>query len=72
MACNANGLREKKDEVAQLLLDDLLDELFISETWLRPGDRLSLLNYCIYRSDRPIGEVAERPLPLSKLSNITR
>lgn len=55
VAWNACGIKRKIDEVLQFLRDGSVDVLFISETWLRPGDRLTFPNFRVYRSDRLVG-----------------
>ncbi|KAK9703777.1 hypothetical protein QE152_g29107 [Popillia japonica] len=55
VAWSANGLKEKRAELVQFILDLDADMVMVGETWLRPGDRLCITNYKVHRSDRLIG-----------------
>lgn len=58
---NANGVRNKTQELAQFLHNNDIDVLLLNETHLKPSLDLIVQNYKTYRSDRlgrPGGGVA--------------
>lgn len=55
VAWNACGVKQKINKLSVFLGEFHVDVLLISETWLRPYDRLSLISYRVYRSDRLVG-----------------
>ncbi|GJQ65109.1 hypothetical protein Trydic_g7254 [Trypoxylus dichotomus] len=49
---NANGLSTKKTELEEFVQRHQLDAVLIGETHLRAGNRLTLPNFRVYRTDR--------------------
>lgn len=54
-AWNACGVAGKREELRIFIEEQHLDILLISETWLRPANKLTIPNYHTYRSDRLTG-----------------
>ena len=55
IAWNANGLKPKIQEFREFLPRLGVDVALISETHLKPGHRVGVSNYCVYRNDRETG-----------------
>jgi Reverse transcriptase (RNA-dependent DNA polymerase)/Endonuclease-reverse transcriptase len=55
VAWNANGLREKRNEFHQFLIDENIDIALVSETHLKGSFKINFANYKTYRNDRLIG-----------------
>lgn len=54
-AWNAEGLTIRMRELQAAMIEYDCDIYLIGETWLRPGNRFSMPNYRIYRTDRLTG-----------------
>jgi hypothetical protein len=54
LACgNADGLRDRKLELEQFLVEPSVDTYFLNENYLQPGCSLNLRNNVSHRTDRP-------------------
>lgn len=49
---SADGIKNKKYELAHYLIEQQIDVMLLEETRLRGEDRLNILNYITYRTSR--------------------
>ncbi|KAK9685428.1 hypothetical protein QE152_g38051 [Popillia japonica] len=54
-AWNACGIGDKRAELKQFMSEQNINIMLIGETWLRPGDTLTVPNFYTYRGDRLTG-----------------
>ena len=55
---NCQGLRPKRKELQNYLLENQIDILVLSETFLKPKFKFHLPRYDIYKNDRLVGTKA--------------
>ena len=69
---NCQGLRPKRKELRNYLLENQIDILAFNETFLRPKFKFHLLGYDIYKNERLVGTIGWEAILVKKASLSTK
>ena len=69
---NCQGLRPKRKELQNYLLENQIDILALNETFLKPKTKFHLLGYDIHKNDRLVGTKGGVAILVKKASLSTK